>query len=66
MELELLTVKQVAELTNYSIVSIHRFLKRGILTGLRMPNGRKYMIDKQEVFNVLKYKRTNAKKFDLD
>jgi len=64
--MELLTVKEVAELTNYSVVSIHRFLKKGVLKAMRMPNGRKYMIDKDELINVLKHKRDNGKKFDLD
>lgn len=63
--MELLTIKEVAELTNYSVVSIHRFIKKGVLRAMRMPNGRKYMIDKQEVVNVLTHKRDNAKKFDL-
>ena len=64
--MELLTVKQVAEFTNYSVVTIHRFLRKGVLKSMRMPNGRKYMIDKNEVINVLKAQRTDAnKKFDL-
>ena len=63
--MELLTTKQVAEMTNYSVVSIQRFVKKGVLKALRMPEGRKYMFVKEEVINVLK-QRDNGKKFDLD
>jgi len=62
---QLLSIKQVAELTNYSVVSIQRFVRAGTLKAMRMPNGRKYMIEQKEVVNVLQAKRNNGKKFDL-
>lgn len=58
--MELLTTKQVAEMTNYSVVSIQRFVKKGVLKALRMPEGRKYMFEKEAVINVLK-QRDNGK-----
>jgi len=62
---QLLTIKQVAELTQYSVVSINRFVKNGTIKAMRLPNGRKWMIEKKELENVLKYKNDNGEKFDL-
>ncbi len=62
---DLLTTQQVATLTNYSVVSIHRFVRNGVLKALRIPGGRKYMFEKSDIENMLR-KPNNAKKFDLD
>ena len=63
---QLLTIKQVAESTQYSVVSINRFVKNGTIKAMRLPNGRKWMIEKKELENVLKVRNDNGKKFDLD
>lgn len=62
--MELLTTSQVAEMTNYSVVSIHRFVRKGVLKALRLPGARKYMFEKSDIENMLR-KPDNDQKFDL-
>lgn len=62
---ELLTTKELAELTGYHKGSIVRLVREGKIPALRMPAGRKYMFEKDAVLKILRHKNGSNKKFDL-
>lgn len=64
---ELISTKELAELTGYHIQTIQKLVKTGQLPAMRMPNGRKYMFDKSTVLNLLKENaKADVDKFELD
>lgn len=62
---ELLTTKELAELTGYHKGSIVRLVRQGKLPFMRMPQGRKYMFEKEAVLKILRHKNGSDEKFDL-